>query len=192
MKIDFLALIKRIGRSLPLCRAHAPPEDQPVAAAENAIGLCVLLQQWEESEREAGWGTTVRPDGYSVHQSPAALQAHLQTYWDSMPDKTAGGAPDCYARQSGDPVAVQVALDHPLALAARDSQRLFPWDDATKAACWAAEQIWHPVAPGRAGRLSATGPNLLTKTRHESTRNAAPTFPRHDAVVAGRLPENGA
>jgi hypothetical protein len=160
MQIDYLALIKRIGRSLPLPCAHVVPTDQPIAAAENVSGLCVLLLQWEVSEREEGWGTTVRPDSYSVHQSPAALEAYLQAYWDSMPDKAAGRAPDCYSRPSGDPVAVQVALDHPLALAlaARGSQRLFPWDDATKTACWAAEQIWHAMAPRRGWHVDRDWP----------------------------------
>lgn len=155
-------------RVLPTSSAAvAPaPSSEPIPNdTENAGELLLLLQQWEESEREAGWGVTVRPDGYSAHRTPAALEAYLQAYWEAMPDKSAEGVPDCYSRPSGDPVAVKVALDHPLALAlaARDSRRLLPWDDDTKEACWAAEHAWHALAPGRGWHVDRDWPKLDDK-----------------------------
>lgn len=174
------------GRMLPLCPEHLPA-DAPVGSAVGRAsarqsdhggngglkpalqpapqialqdGVPLLLQQWEESEREEGWGVTVRPDGFSVHRTPAALDAYLKDYWQAMPDKEGGRAPDLYSRPSGDPVAVTVAPNHPLmeALAGKDSLRLTSWDEETRLACLAAEQLWHAVAVGRGWHVDRDWP----------------------------------
>lgn len=53
----------------------------------------VIRQDWLESER--GWGC--RPDGYSLHKSPADLEQFVKDYWARMPDQ----APDEYSRPEG-------------------------------------------------------------------------------------------
>lgn len=60
---------------------------------------------WEESER--GWGE--RPDGFSLHLTEADAQAFIGDYWNSMPDKIGGMAPDEYSRPAGNPFVVQVS-----------------------------------------------------------------------------------
>lgn len=180
---------KADGRILPLCPEHTPRDAEDADAAKDADGIRLLLQQWEESEREEGWGVTVRPDGYSVHRTPAAWEAYMQTCWEGMPDKTGGRAPDIYSRPSGEPVAATVASNHPLALALadRDSQRLFPRDENTETACFAAEQIWHAVAPGRGWHVDRDWPkqdsNGTTKEPNMDDRKPGASEPSRNGVA---------
>jgi hypothetical protein len=60
----------------------------------------VIVQKWEESERD--WGT--RPDGYSIHPDQSALDRYVKAYWDEMPDET----PDEYSRPCGTPYEAEV------------------------------------------------------------------------------------
>jgi hypothetical protein len=64
--------------------------------------VTVVVQKWEESERD--WG--VRPDGYSLHADEGARHAYVDAYWARMPDTT----PDEYSRPSGTPYTAKVAL----------------------------------------------------------------------------------
>ena len=65
----------------------------------------LICQPWELKER--GWDAT--PDGFSLHLSLDALTRYVQEYWDSMPDRGAGGrAPSSYRAPAGDPYQVFV------------------------------------------------------------------------------------
>jgi hypothetical protein len=67
--------------------------------------LTVVVQKWEEKER--GWGS--RPDGYSVHLSEADRVQYIKDYWDGMPDRVNGMAPDEYSCPDGSPYLADVA-----------------------------------------------------------------------------------
>jgi hypothetical protein len=69
-----------------------------------ALHHVVICQRWEESER--GWGT--RPDGTTLHLSEEDLCRFIKNYWDSMPDRINGKAPDIYSRPDGDAFPVLV------------------------------------------------------------------------------------
>lgn len=62
-----------------------------------------ICQKWEESEKN--WG--VRPDGFSLHLSFAALKRFVHAYWDAMPDD----APEAYSRPDGTPYIVGVSQE---------------------------------------------------------------------------------
>lgn len=133
------------GRILPLCPEHRPAEE----TLRGEVHL--FIEKWEESTRDPVLGVTVRPDGYSVHRSLGAMEDFVNTYWASMPDKVAGGEPDIYSRLRGDHAQVAVAPGHPLdvALADRDSLRLFPWVEETKSAYSAVVALWTDEAAAR-------------------------------------------
>lgn len=58
----------------------------------------VILQRWEESDRN--WGT--RPDGCSLHLSTDGRDVYIkEIYKDRI-----GEAPDCYERIIGSPLVV--------------------------------------------------------------------------------------
>lgn len=42
----------------------------------------VIVLEWEQSE--AGWG--LRPDGFSIHRSPANCKVYVEDFWRSLPD----------------------------------------------------------------------------------------------------------
>lgn len=63
--------------------------------------ITVVVQKWEESERN--WGT--RPDGFSVHLSEADRLAYITAYWDSLPSEV----PDEYSRPHGTPYLAEIA-----------------------------------------------------------------------------------
>jgi hypothetical protein len=95
---------------IEIARINAEPRQK----SWRAIGLCIL---WSVGAPVLLMLAVIALDAYSVHRTPAALDAYVQAYWEAMPGNAAEGAPDCYSRPSGDPVAVKVALGHPLALA---------------------------------------------------------------------------
>lgn len=67
----------------------------------------VVCQKWLESERD--WGT--RPDGYSLHLTDKDRKQYVEEYWDAMPDKIDGRAPDIYSRPDGTPYVCDVDVD---------------------------------------------------------------------------------
>ena len=111
----------------------------------------LIIQQWEESEYEEGWGATVRPDGFSIHRSQDALSSFIQGYWDTTPDKVNGRAPDRYSRPVEDVLVVALPAEHPLvhALSERESLRLYSWVKETYTLYRAVEQLWHAEEPDR-------------------------------------------
>lgn len=126
-------------------------EDKQLVPPDETISdyFYLIIQQWEESEREEGWGCTVRPDGFSIHRSPEALLAFIQGYWDAMPDKKNGKAPDLYSRPVGEPLVVKLAASHTLvqSLMKQESQRLHSWEKETYAEYRVTEQLWKIHAP---------------------------------------------
>jgi hypothetical protein len=62
----------------------------------------VLRQDWLESER--GWG--IRPDGFSLHISRAALEEYLKRKRE-LTERT-DTVPDSYSRPDGQPYGVDV------------------------------------------------------------------------------------
>ncbi len=69
------------------------------ATVQNNIDQKLLCQPWEESEREEGWGVTVRDHSYTLHTSIEDRDVFVKKYWDGMPDKT----PDYCIRPCGKP-----------------------------------------------------------------------------------------
>ncbi len=70
----------------------------------------VVCQEWEESEHEPGWGTTVRSDGYSLHLTEEDRLAFIKRYWDGMPK----GTPSEYSRPNGEPYLVNLRANSKL------------------------------------------------------------------------------
>lgn len=59
-----------------------------------------VAQEWWEMER--GWGG--RPDGWTLHKTPADRDKFVKRYWSGMPDS----APDDYSKPQGQPKPVVV------------------------------------------------------------------------------------
>lgn len=70
----------------------------------------VICQLWEESEREPGWGVTIRPDGFSLHKSREHLDAFLKAHWANYPKEV----PDFYIRPCGTPFLAKLRSDSKL------------------------------------------------------------------------------
>lgn len=67
------------------------------------MGLEVVVQNWEESER--GWGS--RPDGFTVHLTEEDHKAFLaKHYADERKRNPSGVVPDEYSRPDGEPKKV--------------------------------------------------------------------------------------
>jgi hypothetical protein len=96
-KFEALKCLRRRPKVKAVKRKPVAPSGEP---------RYVLVQEWEESE--AGWG--VRPDGYTMHATKAAMDRYVAAYWARMPPRDAKGRPpDCYSRESGKPYMVRVA-----------------------------------------------------------------------------------
>ncbi|MCH8022561.1 MAG: hypothetical protein IH932_02295, partial [Thaumarchaeota archaeon] len=72
---------------------------------KNLESRAVVRQEWNEHER--GWGS--RPDGFSLHKSVNDCKGFIRKYWDGMPDKVYGRAPDEYSAPSGGQSLVDVS-----------------------------------------------------------------------------------
>lgn len=69
----------------------------------------VVVQQWEESEHEPGWGTTIRDDGYSIHLTMNSCQKFRDEFWKQQRTELGVQTPPFYTRESGEPIAVEVS-----------------------------------------------------------------------------------
>jgi len=101
-----------IERFLPMPRTSVPMDAGP---GTGEVVLHVL--RWEEIE--VGWGE--RPDGYSVHECPAAGMAYVDAYWASMPERR----PSEYSAPAGNLVAMAFPEDGEVAVAVRSGKVRF-------------------------------------------------------------------
>ena len=90
--------------------------------------MIAFLMQWDEKER--GWG--LRPDGWSLHASPAEYEDYLARYWASVPQPL----PDEYSYPTYDFRLREIELpdQHALSrrLAAKGEVRLLQFSDDAK------------------------------------------------------------
>ena len=69
----------------------------------------IVVQEWEESEREPGWGVTVRPDGYSLHANFEGCSRFRAEFRERQRARLGEEVPSSYRREAGEPFTIKVS-----------------------------------------------------------------------------------